>query len=73
MKNIGLLITTIGLGLVLVACEEKGPAEKLGEKVDDTFSSLSDKAKDAVDDVGDALKDACEEAKEQAGAENTDC
>jgi hypothetical protein len=34
----------VGVALVTVACPEKGPAEKAGEKIDDAV----DKTKDAV-------------------------
>lgn len=46
----------------LAACDTEGPAERAGERVDETAT-----------DVGNAIEDKCEEAKEQAGAEDTDC
>lgn len=38
----------------LVACEEQGPAEELGEAVDDA----AEEAGDVVEDAGDAVEDA---------------
>ncbi len=47
----------------LAACDSNdGPVERAGERVDETAT-----------DVGNAIEDKCEEAKEQAGAEDTDC
>lgn len=47
----------------LAACDNSdGPVERAGERVDETTT-----------DVGNAIEDKCEEAKEQAGAEDTDC
>ncbi|MDA3922971.1 MAG: hypothetical protein PF501_20180 [Salinisphaera sp.] len=53
-------ISTIGLA----ACDNKGPAEKAGEKVDnatnkarDAMDNAADKTGDAADKAGDKLKD----------------
>lgn len=40
--------------LAMVACEQKTPAEKAGDAVEDTI----EKAGDAVEDAGDAVEDA---------------
>lgn len=44
------------------ACEEKGPAERAGEQIDDAMSEVADEA----EQMGDEVKDAAEEAKEKA-------
>jgi len=44
--------------IALSACEDKGPMEKAGEKVDETF----EKAGDKMEDAGDAIKDTVEDA-----------
>jgi F0F1-type ATP synthase membrane subunit b/b' len=55
------------LALILLAavfaygCEKKGPAEKAGEKIDDTMSEALDKAEEA----GEKIQDAAEEAREK--------
>lgn len=56
------LLTLLLTAILAVACEQKGPAEEVGEKIDE-----------AVEDVADAAKEACEEAKKAAGADDTDC
>ena len=60
------LITLIVLSLSIfafTACESKGPAEKAGEKIDQTMEKASDTAKEATEavkdkaeEVGDAVK-----------------
>jgi hypothetical protein len=55
------------LALILFAavfmhgCEKKGPAEKAGERIDDTMSEALDKAEEA----GEKIQDAAEEAREK--------
>jgi hypothetical protein len=58
-----LTIATLFLTALLAAgCEQEGPAERAGEKLDD-----------AATDVGNAIEDACEDVKEGAGADDKDC
>ena len=54
MKNIVLLLT-VSLGLV--ACENDGPAERLGEEID--------RAAGQLEDAGNAVEDLCEDATSQ--------
>lgn len=51
------LLTVLGgsAAAALSGCEEKGPAEKAGEKVDDALEKAGDKIEDAGDKVEDAL------------------
>lgn len=46
----------------MAACEQKGPAERAGEKLVQTAK-----------DIGNAVEDKCEEAKESVGASDTRC
>lgn len=76
LKIISLFLT----GLLLVACEQDGPAEQAGEAVDDAADELSDAGndvgdaiEDAGDDMGDAVEDACEEMKAGVDAEDPNC
>lgn len=62
MKIFKIALVSLALALSVAACEEQGPFESAGEKIDE-----------AADDAKDALDDACEEAKEAAGAEDQDC
>ncbi|MGX5173147.1 hypothetical protein ACUR5C_03860 [Aliikangiella sp. IMCC44653] len=50
------------LVLFLSACEEQGPAEKAGEKVDEIAK-----------DVGNEIEDACEKVKDTVDAKDKDC
>jgi hypothetical protein len=49
---IGLFVVLPLMGGALVACDDKGPAEKAGEKLDDA----GQKVKDAIDPPGPAEK-----------------
>jgi hypothetical protein len=42
----------------LTPCEKKGPAEKAGEKIDNTVKKAGEKIEDAGDKIKDAAKDA---------------
>jgi len=70
-KNIALIICVLGLSLVFQACEQEGPAEKTGEKMDnmmeDTQKSLEeagDKMGDMVEQGGEKLEEAGEKMQE---------
>ncbi|MGZ8270064.1 MAG: hypothetical protein ACXW1T_02675 [Methylophilus sp.] len=42
----------------ITACQEKGPAEKAGEEIDNAAEDLGDKIEDATDEAGDKLEEA---------------
>ncbi len=48
----------------LSACQQEGPAEKAGKKVDKAVEQAGDKVDKAAEKVGDALKQAGEKVKE---------
>ena len=61
-----------GLALILVAaifsygCEEKGPAEEAGEKIDHAYSEAKEKAEEAgetIEKAGEKIEEALEEAE----------
>ncbi|GGO66370.1 hypothetical protein [Bowmanella pacifica] len=64
MKYIKSVFTSLFLlmGVFTLAACEPGPAERTGEKIDET-----------IEDVGNKLEDTCEEAKEKAGMKDDDC
>jgi hypothetical protein len=65
-----LLLIGIVAGFGISGCEtDDGPAEEMGEALDETGEDIQDAAKDA----GNAVEDACEDVKEGADAEDTDC
>jgi hyperosmotically inducible protein len=72
MKKRNLILTVIGVAavLTLTACEQKGPAEKVGEKIDNaaeqagkTMDDAKDKMKDAADKAEDMTNDAMDKMK----------
>jgi predicted small secreted protein len=63
MKTTKLLFLAALLSsLSLAACEQQGPFEEAGERIDE-----------ASEDAGNAIEDACEDAKDALGAEDKDC
>jgi len=42
----------------LTACQEKGPAEKAGENIDNAVEDMGDKIEDATDDAGEKVEEA---------------
>ena len=48
--------------IALAGCEEDGPAERAGEKIDQT-----------AEDIGNQIEDTCESVKENMGAQDQDC
>ena len=62
------IVATFGLGTT--GCDTNdGPAEEMGEALDETGENIEDAAADA----GNAVEDACEDAKDGVGAEDRDC
>ena len=53
-----LMITIIALAMtfMLTACEKDGPAEKLGEKIDQTVEETKENAQQAKENIEDAVK-----------------
>jgi len=59
-------VILVGLALAISACEQKGPVEKVGEKVDHAVDTIKnggeettgDKIQDSVDKVQDKAADA---------------
>ena len=63
MKSLFTLMATIMLTLPLAACDSSdGPAEKAGEKIDNTMEKM-----------GNQVEDSCEEIKEATGMKDQDC
>lgn len=52
--SIAALATLIVLGLT--ACDKKGPAEQVGENIDNAAENIGDKIEDATDNAGDKLE-----------------
>jgi len=59
------IMVALGLALsMLVGCEQKGPAEKAGEKVDKAVDQAGKTMEKAGDKIQDAAKDAEKKIKE---------
>ena len=64
-KDLWQLAVTLGLALALLAgCEQKGPAEKAGEKVDKAADQAGKSMQKAGDKIEDAAKDAEKKVKD---------
>lgn len=70
MKMHHLLLLAIIAAFGMSGCDTNdGPAEEMGEALDDTGENVQE----AANDAGNAVEDACEDAKEGVDAEDTDC
>ena len=59
MKSKILIVTLLmSFMFALTGCEEKGPAEKAGEKIDNVTSNIKDNANNALEKAGDAIEEA---------------
>ncbi len=59
MKTIrALVVIGIALGTMgMSGCEEEGPAERMGEQLDDAMSEAQDRLEDARDEVQEAAEE----------------
>jgi predicted small secreted protein len=65
-----LLLIAIVAAFGVSGCDrDEGPAEEMGEAIDDAGENIQD----AAEDAGDAIEDACEDVKEGVDADDTDC
>lgn len=62
MRKLTFILTLMVSAWLVTACEQQGPAERAGEKIDE-----------ATEDIGNAVEDACEDIKDAANADDTDC
>ena len=47
------------------ACEDKGPAEKAGERVDEAIEETGDTMEEAAEEAGDELEEAADRVEEK--------
>ncbi len=68
MTIIKKMIVLIGLlaflGIGTLGCEQKGPAEKAGEKVDEAVEKADEKMEEADEKAGELMEEAGENLKE---------
>lgn len=53
-------------GLFLAACEEKGPAQSLGERIDEGVSEARDATEGALESLGDSVERAADDFEDAA-------
>ena len=66
LKSFTLLLCSLGLAMVLQSCEDQGPAEKTGAKVDSMLEKTQEKLQEAGDKVSEVVEKGGEEI-EKAG------
>ena len=62
-RSIIVLVAFFALGGAF-GCEREGPAERAGEKIDETMEQAQERTEEAVEEAGEALEEAGEEVKE---------
>jgi hypothetical protein len=62
-KALLIMFAFAGVGM-LSACDNDGPAEEMGEKIDNTVEDAGDAIDDAADNAGDAIEDSADEAED---------
>jgi hypothetical protein len=61
LRKISLALSAVVLGLVLVACEKEGPAEKMGKEVDKAV----EKTGEAMEKAGESVENTAKEAADK--------
>ena len=70
LKKLSILSAGLLIAAGLFACEQKGPAEKAGEKIDQTVEKAKDKVEDAtkpegpMEKAGKKIDESVEDTKE---------
>ena len=57
IRNVVFALSLVTLGFANMACPEKGPVEKAGERIDEAVDDTKDAAKDAAEEIKDAAED----------------
>ncbi len=55
MKKLAIALISFAAILPMVGCDNQGPAEKAGERIDEAVDDASDAVEDAGDEVEDAM------------------
>lgn len=64
MKNMALICCILGLAFVFQACEQEGPAEEAGEKVDRVIEDAQKSLENAGEKMGDMIEQGGEKLDE---------
>lgn len=54
-KTLGALLAAAAMGFVLTGCDQDGPAEQAGEKIDNAVEKAGDKIEEAGDQIQDSV------------------
>ena len=69
MRRTALAIAIMSLALGTTACPEKGPAEKVGEKIDETVDKMTHPGEGDMEKAGRKVDEAVDDAKEAVQGE----
>lgn len=64
LKKIILIIFSSMIIVSLAACKKEGPAERAGQKIDETVEKAGEKIKESAEKAGDKIEEAGEKVKE---------
>ncbi|MEQ6918651.1 hypothetical protein [Halomonas aquatica] len=59
MRRLGLALLITMLGVGLAGCEEQGPAEQAGEKIDESMEEMGE----GMEEMGEKMQEATEDAQ----------
>ena len=59
------LVLAAAMAIALGACEQQGPAEKAGERIDETMEEARESVNDAAETAGDKLEDAADKVEQK--------
>ncbi len=59
MGKLGIMLLVAMMAVAITGCEEEGPAEQAGEKVDNAMEDTGD----AIEEAGDNVEEAADEAQ----------
>lgn len=66
MSKLKLILVMCMFAIPLAGCESnEGPAERMGERVDDAAESAGDSMDDAADEMEDGLEETCEKLNKE--------
>ncbi len=67
--RISILTAILAFSLFLVGCQEEGPAEKAGKKIDEAVENVEEKInpQGTAEEAGEKIDEAVEKTKEEAG------
>jgi len=64
LKKIFLVFFSCMIVVSFAACKKEGPAERAGQKIDETVEKAGEKTKEAVEKAGDKIEEAGDKVKE---------